>query len=127
MTRKYDYKIFPETAKARVGLVLAFLGGILVMFTYFVLFITGVAWTTVSDTVEVTYVNRTDSTVEVYLNHHPHTSVPPGEEVTIKYYTIFWEWIPDFEVRDPQGRVITAAWYDEEDLERLDYRIVIDD
>ena len=126
MTRKYDYKVFPETTKARVLLALAFAGGLLVMAGYFALFILrpyGAWW----DEIEVTYVNNTDTTIAVYLDEDLDFTVPPGEEVTVDYRKVEWWWDSDLEFRDLQGRLIAAMRYDKGDLKRLDYRIVIDD
>jgi hypothetical protein len=126
MTRKYDYKVFPETTKARVLLALAFAGGLLVMAGYFALFILrpyGAWW----DEIEVTYVNETNETIAIYVNDDLDVTVPAGEQTTVGYRKLEWWWNAELEVRDLQGNLISADRYDKDDLKRLDYRIVIDD
>jgi hypothetical protein len=129
MTKKYDYKVFPETTRARVGLGLAFAGGLFLAVGYLVLFLipSPLGFANWLDEIDVTYVNRTDETVAVYVNNDLDVTVPPGEEVTVEYRKIEWWWNADFEVRDLQGRLISANRYDDDDLKRLDYRVVIDD
>lgn len=126
MAKKYQYKIFPETTKARVLLGLAFAGGLIVMAAYFaVVFVWPYAewW----DEIEVTYVNRTDETIAIYVDNDLDVTVRPGEEVRVDYREIQWWWDADVEVRDLQGRLIGAFQYDNDDLEDLDHRIVIED
>lgn len=130
MTRKYDYNIFPETTRARVGLALAFAGGLIVMAGYFALIFAVFSLWPLSDwwdEVEVTYVNRTDTAVAIYVDNDLDVTVPAGEEVAVDYRRLEWWWYVEIEARDFQGRLITAMRYDKDDLERLDYRIVIED
>ena len=129
MAKKYDYKIFPETTKARVLLGVAFAGGLLVAALYLVIFFLPgpLGFRDWYDEIEVTYVNETDTTIAVYVNDDLDVTVSPGEELTVGYRKIEWWWSADVEFRDLWGNLISAAKYDEGDLERLDYRIVVDD
>ncbi len=129
MAKKYDYKIFPETTRARVLLGLAFIGGLFVVAGYLVLFFipSPLGFGDWLDEIEVTYVNHTDETIAIYVDNDLDVTVRPGEEVTVDYRKIQWWWDADVEVRDLEGRLISAFQYDNDDLERVDYRIVIDD
>jgi hypothetical protein len=112
-----------------LGLGLAFAGGFFIAVGYLVLFFipSPLGFANWLDEIEVTYVNRTDQTVAVHVNNDLDVTVPPDEEVTVEYRKIEWWWSADLEIRDLQGRLISASRYDDDDLKRLDYRIVIDD
>jgi hypothetical protein len=132
MSKRYDYKIFPTTVKARLLLGLAFLVGLAVMAGYFVLFFAGpfgfgffsFGW---FDEIDVTYVNRTDTTIVIYLDEDLEVTILPRGEATVGYRKIEWWWNRDVEARTLSGQLVSATSLDRDDLERLDYRIIIDD
>jgi len=130
--QRYDYKIFPETTGMRVLLGLGFLaGGILfagyVAFTISFYVGSPFGWWDFLDKVEVTYANETDQTVAVYLDNDLVATVPPGDSATHSYRKIEWWFNRSVSVWDIPGRLVYATELDKDDLEEMDYRIVIRD
>lgn len=130
MTKRYQYKIFPETTKARLLVAGAFVAGLLLIAGYAVFWLSfygggPFGWLEFWDKIEVTYVNETDQTVAVYIDNDVVATVPPGESVTHSYRKVEWWWHRKVVVRDLNGRLIYATELDKGDLEDIDYRIVI--
>lgn len=128
MTKKYDYKVLPETTKARILLALAFLGGLVVIGAYLTFIIIS-SWGFWSfdwlDEIEVTYVNTSDDTVAVYLDGQLELTVPAGEQVTAGYRGFEWWSNVTIEIRDLDDNLLLAVSYDKDDLKRIGYVIVI--
>ena len=123
MSKKYDYKIFPQTAKARLLLLAAFIGGLLAVGGYVAFVFLSNSW---FDDIEVTYANQTDTTVAVYLANDLELTLRAGEERTISYYKLEWWFSRNVEARTLDGRLVFATKLDRDDLKRQHYRVVID-
>jgi hypothetical protein len=125
MTRRYNYKIFPTTGKARVLLALAFALGALIIAGY-IAFYVFIAFGDFLDQEDVTYVNRTDGTIVIYIDDATELSVPAESSVSESYYKIEWWFDRTVSAEDSEGQIIWAERLDKDDLEDRDWRIVIE-
>jgi predicted Zn-dependent protease len=132
MGAKRGYDIFPRTPLARAGLALAFFGGLVATVGYFVIFF-GVGfggplapWD-VFEKREITFENRTAYYVRVYVDGEFEVALEPNETETIRDLKFLWWTARPVEAVDASGRVLYSANLDDDDLEDLDYRIVIED
>ncbi len=69
--------------------------------------------------------NRTSEYVTLYVDGRQEVVLEPNETEAIKDFKFAW-WIDrTVEAKTPAGRVIYSAHLDDDDLEDMDYRIVI--
>jgi hypothetical protein len=124
MTKRYNYKILPTTGKARVLLALGFALGGVIFFGYIAFFIF-VSTSDLFDEREVTYVNGTDETLTVYIDDVSQFTIDPGETVVKDHFRIEWWFERDVSATDEAGRVVWERSLKDDDLQDLDWRIVI--
>lgn len=130
-TRSYD--IFPRTWKMRVLLGLGFAGGLVAMVAYFAVTFasafTGpfdLAPWNFWDKTEITIENRTDQVVRVYVDDELEATLQPGQTDTIKDFRFLW-WTDRVVEAWANGRLAYSANLDYDELEEMNFRIVIDD
>jgi len=131
MPKKYDYKVFPQTWKGWVLIIGAMVLGLGLILGYYAwLFLAGPGFISpwgFTDKIEVTYVNETDGRVLVYKDERLSYTLEPGELRTDKDYKLEWWFDANIAVYDDAGRLLFADELDDDDLEDMGYRIVIDD
>ena len=125
-----EYDIFPRTCKSRALLATVFLGGLAiaashVVFSFFAFdFFSPLD---LFDEVEVTIENRTDRQLTMYVNGQSEAVVPAGQTTTITTPKIEWRFSKaKLQAIDFNGVIVFEDDFDTGDLERLDYRIVIE-
>jgi hypothetical protein len=131
MAKRYDYRILPQTWKARVLLFGAFVAGLCLMVGYFALFFVGAFGPFnalgIFGKIDITYENRTQVTVVVYVNDRVELTVPAGKSVVQSDLKLLWWSQRKVVAKDQSGRIIFAVTLDKDDLEKAGYRIIIDD
>lgn len=131
MGKRYDYRILPQTWKARVLLFGAFVAGLCLMVGYFALFFVGAFGPfnalDVLGKIDITYENRTQVTALVFIGGKLELTVPPEKSVVQSDRKLLWWAARTIQARDQSGRVLFAVTMDKDDLEKAGYRIIIDD
>jgi hypothetical protein len=128
MAKRYDYRILPQTWKARLLLFGAFVAGLCLMVGYFaIFFLSGFGSLNLFDKIDITYENRTQATVVVYINGKLELTVPAGKSVVQSDPKIVWWADRTVEAKNQSGRIVFAVTLDKDDLEKAGYRIIIDD
>jgi hypothetical protein len=74
---------------------------------------------------DLTYVNRTDGDITMFVNGEVETIVPANGSQMFGVYDFHWEDKRLVEAKDESGTVLFSARLSKEDLQRLGYRIVI--
>ena len=125
-----DYDIFPRTWKVRLLLALAFLVGLAIMASYLVFFALTLDISGDLDffgDVEVTVENRTDRLLTIYVAGQSEAVVTPGDTTAFTTQKISWKFGgAKVQAVDSNGVVVFEDDLDLGDLERMDYRIVIE-
>jgi hypothetical protein len=81
-----------------------------------------------TDKIEITYENRTDQTVYLYIEDRLESTIRAHDSVRVSDWKFIWWFGQRIQVRDaPSGRILFAAKLDKDDLEERAYRIVIED
>lgn len=125
------YDIFPRTFKARALLALAFALGLGLAGAYLTVWIAVVTGSDLPgldlfDRMDVTIENRTREPVTVYTNGFERATVEPYEAVTITEFNLSWKWGGDLRI-ETDNEVLFEENLDLDDLEEMDFRIVIED
>jgi hypothetical protein len=76
---------------------------------------------------EITLENRTPYYVTIYVDGQVEAVLEPNETETIKDFKFLWVTDRPVEAVDREGRVLYSANLDDDDLERMDYRIVLEE
>ena len=130
MTKDRGYTIFPATWKARLLLAVGLVAGLLLVVGNVVWVFRAdpgpLAFFNAWDKVEVTYENRTDTTIFIYTDDRLEVTVPSRSSVSVSDRKIYWWFSRRIEARDVSGRIIFATKKDEDDLKDIGYRIVIE-
>jgi len=119
------YDIFPRTLGARALLALAFVAGLGLTAVPVVLF-TIAAFSGLLNETSVVVVNATGSRVTFYVGDIEQATLEPNETYVHKDIRLAWRW-DRLVYAESGGWPIFADQLDEDDLERLDYRIIIQD
>lgn len=120
MPQSKGYDVLPRTWKSRLLLLGAFGGGIVVIFG-------ALAMMAAADSVRVTYDNRTDYELTIMVNQRFAVIVPPNQKTDVSSFRPTWRKTVKLTALTPSGVVVLRHEYSPDELERLDYRIVIDD
>lgn len=128
--KRYDYKVFPQTTKARILVAVAFVAGLALTAGYFVYAFAWwapgpFAWFDAWDKIEVTYVNETEDAVVVYLDDDVVATVQSGGSVTHTYRKVQWWFNRRVVARSQSGLILFATEADSGDLKEMDYKIEI--
>ena len=125
-----DYDIFPRTWKVRLLLALAFLVGLAITASYLVFFALTLDISGDLDLfgdVEVTVENRTARPLTIYVAGLSEAVVTPGDTTAFTTQKISWKFGgAKVQAVDSNGVVVFEDDLDLGDLERMDYRIVIE-
>ena len=126
--RQYD--IFPQTFKARLLLTVAFLGGLTIVGSYFVLSALAIGIFGDLDlfgNVEVTVENRAEQQLTIYVDGQSEAVVPAGQTVGFTTLKLQWRFGGAlFQAVDNDGFIVFQGDFDLDDLEDIDYHIVIE-
>ena len=124
------YDIFPRTWKSRVLLATGLLSGLAIAASYVVFYFVAPDFFSpldLFDDVEVTIENRTDRQLTIYVNGQSEAVVPAGQTTTMTTAKIEWRFSKaKLQAIDFNGVIVFEDDFDTGDLERLDYRIVIE-
>lgn len=121
------YDIFPRTFKARLLLALAFLAGLAIIGSYLAVSLVTFDFFDFLDEVEVTVENRTDRLLTIYVAGQSEAVVTPGDTTAFTTQKISWKFGgAKVQAVDSNGVVVFEDDLDLGDLERMDYRIVIE-
>ena len=121
------YDIFPRTFKARLLLALAFLAGLAITGSYLAVSLVTCDFFDFLDEVEVTVENRTDRLLTIYVAGQSEAVVTPGDTTAFTTQKISWKFGgAKVQAVDSNGVVVFEDDLDLGDLERMDYRIVIE-
>jgi hypothetical protein len=123
MSRGGERPILPRTWKRRTLLVIA-LG------TAMGLLAAGITYTILNNDlvnrVEVTFENRTSGDVTILVDGEAEAVVAPSETETISELEMYWKLNRFVQAVDSDGAVLFYASLSEGDLQRMDYRVVIE-
>jgi predicted Zn-dependent protease len=123
--KRYNYDVFPTTWKSRALVALALVAGLALLGGYFAfaLFAQFGDWW---DDLEITFVNETETTIAIYVDHDLKMTLGPEKEGSLSDKKFLWKFVKrDIEVRTLSGRLVYATSVDDGDLKETDYRIVI--
>jgi predicted Zn-dependent protease len=121
------YDIFPRTFKARLLLASAFLAGLAIIGSYLAVSLVTFDFFDFLDEVEVTVENRTDRLLTIYVAGQSEAVVTPGDTTAFTTQKISWKFGgAKVQAVDSNGVVVFEDDLDLGDLERMDYRIVIE-
>jgi hypothetical protein len=119
MPQSKGYSVLPRTWKSRALLLAAFVGGIVVIFG-------ALAMMAATDSIRVTYDNRTDQELTIMVNRKFEVIVPPNRTTDVSAYPRTWRKTVSLVALTSRGVVVWRHEYSPDDLNRLDYTIVID-
>lgn len=126
-----ERSIYKTPGEVKALILLVAFAGIALQIVQLVFFFGAISWGSFprpwefTDKIEVTYVNERDNAITIYHEGRLEATVPAHSSVTQRDYKIEWWFGQRVEAR-LFGVTVFAANYDKDDLERLDYRIVID-
>ncbi len=118
------YDIFPRTFLARLLLALAFLGGLGIVVGGIAFFI--IVSSDVLTRIEITFENRTSTELTIYVDEEAEAVIAPRETEIISDLKLLWRVDRLVEAVNPSGAVLFAADLNKDDLEQMEYRIVIE-
>jgi hypothetical protein len=123
MSRGRERPILPRTWKRRTLLVIA-------LATAMGLLAAGITYTILNNDlvsrVEVAFENRTSGDVTILVDGEAEAVVAPSEMETISELELFWKLNRLVQAVDSDGAVLYYASLSERDLQRMDYRVVIE-
>jgi hypothetical protein len=123
MSRGLERPILPRTWKSRTLLAIAFVTGM-------GLLAGGIAFTILNNDlvnrIEVKIENRTSGDVTIFVDGEAEAVVAPSETETISELEMFWKLNRFVQAVSSDGSVLFYASLSKGDLQRMDYRIVIE-
>jgi len=128
----YEQPSYKTPRRTKLLILGAAFAGLVLQVAQFVFFVVVTPWGDFPgpfdwwDKIEVTYENPRDETVYVYLDDQLEATIPPNSTVTQSDLKFLWWFGRRVEVRH-FGVPFFAAKYDDDDLRRMGYRIVIPD
>jgi hypothetical protein len=121
MKRGRSYTIFPTTWKSRLLLAVAFIVGLAII--PWGLFV----WSLGHPEIDITYENHTSGDITILVDGWVEGRIGPRNSETFTDRRAHWDDVRLIEFVDETGRLLFTATLDIDDLERMGYRVMIEE